>query len=138
FDACSADYSQIAIALGQGRPTMLAARFTAANYGRHFEAAPGMTISTAEQARKADELETLLEAGLFTVNGSGLSTTLTSAVAKDANVFPVTSADGVAQGNWYVVEGGGRKQVLWVESVNSLNVTVRTRAAYAFPSGSTF
>jgi hypothetical protein len=137
FDACSADYSQMALALGQGRETMLAARFIAANHGLHNTVAPQFAIDYTLQARKAAQIESLLEAGLFTVLGGGLSTTLTSQTNKDANVFNVASATGVAGGKWYRVVGGGREQIIRVESVVSLAVTCRTRAAYDFPTGST-
>lgn len=137
FDACSADYTQMEIALGQGRETMLAARFVAANYGRHGIVAPQFAIDYSLQARKAKQIESLLEAGLFTVNGGGLDTTLTAATARDANVFALAAATGVAAGKWYLVEGGGRKQVLWAHSLATLDMTCRTRANYLFPAGST-
>lgn len=138
YDACGVDYTQLTIALGQGRETLLAGRFVASNHGIRNTGLPQFTVDYTEQVRKTHQLEALLEAGYFRVLSGGLSTTLTGAVAKDANVFPVTSATGVAAGKWYRVTGSGRTQILWVESVASLNVTVRTRAAYDFPSGSTF
>ena len=137
FDACSADYTQIAIALGQGRETMLAARFVAANYGLHNTVAPQFSIDYTLQAKKAAQIEALLEAGLFTVAGGGLSTTLTSQTNKDANVFNLTAATGFAAGKWYRVEGGGRQQIIRAESLVTLAMTCRTRAAYDFPAGST-
>lgn len=137
YDGCSPDYTQMAIAFGQGRETMLAGRFHAANYGHHRSAAPAFAIDTSLRATKAAQIESLLEAGIFTVNGAGLSTTLTAPTAKDANVFALTAATGVAAGKWYLVEGGGRQQVLWAHSLASLDMTVRTRANWAFPAGST-
>lgn len=138
FDACGADYTQLAIALGQGRETMLAARYVAANHGMHVSAAPAFVPDTSLRASKSAQIESLLEAGLFRVLSGGLSTTLTGAVAKDAAVFPVASATGVAGGKWYLVQSGGLSQIIWVQSLSVLNVTARTRAAYAFPAGSTF
>lgn len=137
FDACSADYTQLALALGQGRESLLAGRFIAANHARRLAGAPGFAVDTTLRAGKALQVEALLEAGLFVVNGAGLSTTLTSQTAKDANVFNLAAATGVAAGKWYVVEGGGRQQVLWAHSLATLEMTVRTRAAYDFPASST-
>jgi len=137
FDACSPDYTQLTIAFGQGRATSLPARFHAANYGHHRSAALGCLIDYTLQAKKAAQLETLLEAGLFTVNGSGLSTTLIAETVKDENTFDLAAATGVAAGKWYLVEGGGKQQVLWAHALASLEMTVRTRAAYTFPAGST-
>lgn len=137
FDACSADYTQLVIPFGQGRETRLAARFVAANHGMHNTVAPQFAIDTTLQARKEAQIEALLEAGLFTINGAGLSTTLTSQTNKDANVFNLALATGVVGGNYYLVEGGGRKQVIWAQSLATLAMTCRTRAAYDFPTGST-
>ncbi len=137
FDACAADYSQMAIALGQGRETLLAARFIAANHGLHNTVAPQFAIDYTLQAKKAAQIEALLEAGLFTVLGGGLSTTLTSQTNKDANVFNLTAATGVAGGKWYLVTGNGRQQIIRAESLATLAMTCRTRAAYDFPTGST-
>lgn len=137
YDGCSPDYTQMAIAFGQGRETMLAGRFHAANYGHHRTVAPPFLVDYTLQAKKAAQIESLLEAGIFTINGSGLSTTLTAQTNKDANVFALTAATGVAAGKWYLVEGGGRQQVLWAHSLASLDMTVRTRANWAFPAGST-
>lgn len=137
FDACSADYSQIVLPFGQGRESLLAGRFTAANHGLHNTVAPQFAIDYTLQARKAAQIEALLEAGLFTVTGGGLSTTLTSQTNRDANVFNLTAATGVAGGKWYKVEGGGRIQIIWAQSVVSLAMTCRTRANYDFPTGST-
>lgn len=137
FDACSADYTQMAIALGQGRETMLAARFIAAAHGMHNTVAPQFAIDYTLQAKKAAQIEALLEAGIFTVLGGGLATTLTSQTNKDANVFNLTAATGVAAGKWYRVTGNGREQIIRAESLTTLAMTCRTRAAYDFPAGST-
>lgn len=137
FDGCSPDYSQLAIAFGQGRQTTLAARFHAANYGHHRTAALACAIDYTQQVKKGAQIEALLEAGLFTLTGGGLATTLTAPTARDANEFVLADATGVAAGNWYLVEGGGRQQVIWVHSLATLTVTARTRAAYTFPTGST-
>jgi hypothetical protein len=138
FDACGADYTQLAIALGQGRETLLAARFVASNHPQWTTGLPQFAIDTTQQVRKTHQLEALLECGWFRVLSGGLSTTLTGPVALDANVFPVTSATGIVGGKWYRVVGGGKTQIIFVESLSVLNVTTRTRAAYAFPTGSTF
>jgi hypothetical protein len=135
FDACSPDYTQLEIALGQGRETLLAGRFMAANHGLSNTVAPQLLIDYTEQAKKKDQIESLLEVGIFTVNGE-LDTTLTSQTNKDANVFNLTAATGVAGGKWYLVEGGGRAQVLWAQSLATLAMTVRTRSYYDFPTGS--
>lgn len=137
FDACSPDYTQLALAFGQGRETLLAARYIAANYGRQATVAPQFGVDYTLQAKKAAQLEALLEAGYFVVNGGGLSTALTAPTTADANTFVLGAATGVAGGKYYVVEGGGRQQVVLAQSLNTLTMTTRTRAAYAFPTGST-
>lgn len=137
FDACDADYTQIAIAFGQGRETLLAARFVASNHAESYLAVPSFTVDSSLRATKNLQIEALLEAGLFTVTSGGLATTTTAAVSKDATVVPFTAVTAVAGGKWYEISGGGKKQILWVESVAVLNVTVRTHLAYDFPSGST-
>lgn len=138
YDACSADYTQLVLPFGQGRESVLAGRFMGANHGRRATAAPAFSVGFAQQARKTHQVEALLECGYFRVLSGGLSTTTTGAVARDANVFPVAAATNVAGGKYYLVTGGGKSQIVWVQSLATLNVTVRTRAAYAFPSGSTF
>ena len=137
FDACDADYTQLKIAFGQGRETMLAGRFVAANHAESYLAIPAFTVNSTLRASKRLQLESLLEAGLFTPAAGGLSTTTTGAVVLDATVVPFTAVTAVAGGKWYEIAGGGKKQILWVESVNVLNVTMRTHLAYGFPAGST-
>lgn len=136
FDACSADYTQITIPFGQGREQALAARFNAANHGRVLESAPAFAVGTTQQIKNGQRIEALLSAGLFRVLSGGLSTTLTSQTAKDANVFNLTAATGVAGGKYYLVTGGGKQQIVLAQSLATLAMTVRTRAAYTFPTGS--
>jgi hypothetical protein len=138
YDACFADYTQLRIPFGQGRETLLAARFIASNHAERNTAAPGMLVDYTLQARKALQIESLLEAGLFTVTGGGLSTTTTSATTVGGNTVGVASASGIAAGKWYRIVGGGKEQVIFVHSLASLDVTARTRFAYVFPVGSTW
>lgn len=137
FDACAADYTGVNIVLGQGREGMLAGRFNAANHGRQLESAPAFTTNFAQQIRDGARIETLLGAGYFRVLTGGLATTLTAPVAKGANVLALAAATGVAGGKYYLVSGAGKAQVVLAESLNILNLTLRTRAAYAFPTGAT-
>lgn len=137
FDACAADYTGITIPFGQGREIAMAGRFNAANHGRQLESAPAFTVGYAQQIRDAARIEALLSAGYFRVLSGGLSTTLTGGTAKGANVFALTAATGVAGGKYYLVTGGGKAQIVLAQSLATLNMTVRTRAAYAFPTGST-
>jgi hypothetical protein len=137
FDACSADYTQMVIPFGQGRETRLQGRMVAANHGMRHAAAPPFLVSYTQQAKKGQQIEALLEAAYLRVLSGGLSTTLTGVTNKDANVFALTAATGVAGGKYYLVTGGGNQQVVLAQSVASLNMTVRTRAAYTFPAGST-
>lgn len=137
FDACSADYTQIVVPFGQGRETRLQGRMVAANHGMKHTAAPQFAVSYAQQHKKATQIEALLEAAYLRVLSGGLATTLTSQTAKDANTFVLASGTGVAGGKYYLVTGGGNQQVVLAQSLNTLTLTARTRAAYAFPSGST-
>ncbi|MBX3173273.1 MAG: hypothetical protein KF709_02620 [Gemmatimonadaceae bacterium] len=137
YDACSADYTQIVVPFGQGREQTLAGRFAAANHGHVIEAVPNFLTGFTQQVRNAQRIEALISAGYFRVLSGGLSTTLTGATALDANIFDLTAATGVAGGKYYVVTGGGRSQIVLAQSLASLAMTVRTRAAYAFPAGST-
>jgi hypothetical protein len=137
YDACAADYTQIVVPFGQGRETLLAGRFVAANHGRQLLTAPAFTVVTTQQARKTHQIEALTEAGYFRALSGGLSTTLTSQTARDANVFNLTAATGVAAGKYYLVTGGGRSQVVLAHVLNTLAMTVRTRSNYVFPAGST-
>ena len=137
FDACSPDYTQMVIPFGQGRETRLQARMVAENHGRKETTAAPFAVSYTQQAKKATQIEALLEAAYLRVLSGGLSTTLTSATAKDANVFNLTAATGVAAGKYYLVSGGGVQQVVLAQSLATLAMTVRTRSAYTFPIGST-
>lgn len=137
FDACSADYTQMVIPFGQGRETRLQGRMVAANHGQRHTAAPPFLVSYTQQAKKAAQIEALLEAAYLRVLSGGLSTTITAQTAKDANTFVLASATGVAGGKYYLVTGGGNQQVVLAQSLNTLTMTVRTRAAYTFPVGST-
>ncbi len=137
FDCCAADYTGLNIVFGQGRESTLAGRFNAANHGRQLESAPAFTTGFTQQVRDGARIEAMLSAGYFRVLSGGLSTTLTGATAKGANVFALAAATGVAAGKYYLVTGGGKQQVVLAHSLATLNMTVRTRAAFAFPSGST-
>ncbi|MHB1297294.1 MAG: hypothetical protein ACYC0B_02095 [Gemmatimonadaceae bacterium] len=137
WDACDPDYTQLSIAFGQGRESLLACRFIAANHGERYAGAPGFTVDSTLRATKNRQIESLLEAGLFRVLSGGLATTTTAPVLKDANVVPFTLATGVAGGKWYRIVGGGKEQILWAQSVAVLNVTMRSRLYYDFPAGST-
>ncbi len=137
FDACSADYTQMVIPFGQGRETRLQARMVAENHGQKHTAAPPYTVSFTQQAKRAAQIEALLEAAYLRPLGGGLSTTLTAPTARDANVFNLTAATGVTAGKYYLISGGGVQQVVLAHSLATLAMTVRTRAAYAFPTGST-
>ena len=137
LDACSADYTQMVIPFGQGRETRLQGRMVASNHGRKETAAPLFSVNYARQAKKGAQIEALLEAAYLRVLSGGLSTTLTSQTAKDANVFNLAVATGVAGGKYYLVSGGGVQQVVLAQSLATLAMTVRTRAGYTFPTGST-
>jgi hypothetical protein len=137
WDACDADYTGITIPFGQGRETLLQAMFAGANHGRQATVAPQFTIDYTRQVKKAAQIEAMIEAGWFRVLSGGLATTLTGPIAKGANVFALTAATGVAGGKYYLVTGGGKSQIVLAQSLSVLNMTARTRAAYAFPTGST-
>jgi hypothetical protein len=137
YDACGHDYSGLQIPLGQGKPTELAAKFVASNNKQILTSLPSYAVDTTYRASKGLQLETLEEISLFEVDGTGFNTTTTAPIAKGANVVAVASGVSVAAGDWGVIEGGGHKQVVWIESQVALNTTFRTRMAYAFPTGST-
>lgn len=137
FDACAADYTQMTIPFGQGRETRLQGRMVASNHGMRHTASPPFAVSYTQQAKKEAQIEALLEAAYLRPLSGGLSTTLTSQTLKDANVFNLTAATGVAGGKYYLITGGGYRQVVLAQSLATLAMTVRTRAAYTFPTGST-
>lgn len=137
YDSCDADYSQMVIPFGQGRETRLAGRFVARNHGQSHSALIPFTINYAQQLRNAHQIESLLEVAWLRPLSGGLSTTLTSQTNKDANVFNLAVATGVAGGKYYLVTGNGRQQVILAQSLATLAMTCRTRAAYDFPAGST-
>lgn len=137
YDACGSDYTGLQIPLGQGKPTELAVKFVAGNNKQVLTSLPSYAVSTAYKASKGRELETLEDVSLLEVDGAGFNTTTTAAIAKGANSVTVAAITSMAAGDWGVIEGGGRKQVVWLESAAVLTVTFRTRMQYLFPSGST-
>lgn len=137
YDACGHDYTGLQIPLGQGKPTELSVKLVAANNKQVLTSLPSYAVSTAYKATKGRQLETTEDVSLFEVDGTGFSTTGTAAIAKDANSVTVASIAGMAAGDWAVIEGGGRKQVVWLESAAVLTVTFRTRMLYGFPNGFT-
>lgn len=137
FDACGHDYTGMQIPFGQGRPTELVTKFVSANNKQVISALPSYAADVTYRAGKGDQLESLEDISLLEVDGAGFNTTTTANIAAGANSVTVAAITNMAAGDWGVIEGGGRKQVVWLESAVTLTVTFRTRMKYAFPSGAT-
>lgn len=137
YDACGHDYTGLQIPLGQGKPTELSVKLVAGNNKQVIAALPQYAIDTTYKGGKGLQLETLEDVSLLEVDGTGFNTTTTLAIAKGANSVTVAAITNMTAGDWGVIEGGGRKQVVWLESAAVLTVTFRTRMNYLFPSGST-
>lgn len=138
LDACDADYTRVSVPLSQGQESGIDYTLTARNHPRWIKGAVQFTPDTTRRITRAHYPESLQDLGFLQVLSGGLSTTTNGATTVGGNTVLLTSATGVAAGKWYLITGGGRSQIVWVESLSSLTPTCRTRFEYVFPSGSTW
>ncbi len=134
--ACDADYTQVQVPLSQGPETGLNLRLVARAHPRVVKGALHFAPDASLRIGRQHYPEALLDAGYFEVDSGGVDTTLTAATTVDGTTAAVTSATGIAGGVWLLISGGGRSQIVWVQSVASLTATLRTKTAYVFPAGS--
>lgn len=131
------DYTAVSVKLARGAAVSIPVKAVAGAGGALFSSNYGFTPDTSLMPTNAKVWDALTETGVFVIPGSPTTTTTTALVAAGATTVPVASATGIAANVWLQVGAGSSAMFLWVDSVASLNVTVRNAPYRAIPNGTT-
>ena len=130
-----ADYSGISTSLSRGAASSVPIKFKATAGTLLADAVAGFTVATGLLDTKASVFDYLLEAG--TLAAGALTTTTTGSVAAGASVIPLTAVTGLAIGSILEIDTGDNIEHVMVQSIASLNVTLKTPLYRAHASGIT-
>lgn len=131
----AADYSGISTSLSRGAASSVPVKFKCTAGLLLADAVQGFTVTNTLLDTKASVFDYLMEAG--TLVAGALTTTSTGSVSAGATVIPLTAVTGLAIGSVLEIDTGDNIEHVMVQSIASLNVTLKHPLYRAHASGVT-